>query len=394
MPARPGGFARRNHSRGRARRDLGSGNFNSVTVRGSVKMPARSRSRARSSSRKGSKKAKGTSEFIATDRNATHKPPTLQMDPGSILVPSTNRFQYGNLAYSATGANLYVVIAWTPSNVRSFRMSETTGQISEVYKATSLLDNDPPQSIKPGRLSVSMRNISKATDCNGLVRVLVTPNTFEWSTGTSVVTGPPGAWGNATIMGALNTTFQRDPLVQTFTAQELYASKTFSCPVLDTNEYSQFSNYQTCTNPLNTLTNESPVANNDPLWLILQKGGDRGAMGMVVIQLPCNGPTTEQAFLTYWNSKSVGVVTTMAQLLARPDYEEQKQVWLNTNPSGLGQTSQTYDFCVRSHDICRYPLTSTMSTLHQKQTGSHPSLMRNAVMGVIKANGRPNTVQG
>jgi hypothetical protein len=390
MPARAGAFAKRNKSRGRAKADLGSGNFSRVTVRGSVKMPSRSRSRGRSSSAKRTKK-NGHNELVATDKNSTHKPPTLQMDSGSILVPSTIRFQYGNLNYSANGNNLYVIVGWTPSNVRAFRMSDAHGNMPEVYKATSLLDNDPPQSIKCGRLSVSFRNISKAYDCNGLVRVLVTPNTFEWAVDTAVVGTPPNYWGNAKIKEALDLTFQRDPLVQTFTAQELYKTQTFTCPVLDTNNYSEFKNYQTCNNPIRTVTTEVPVGNNDPLWLLLQKGGDHGAMGMIVIQLPCNGPPTPEQFLEYYNEHVIGGPRTLLELQALPNYAEYYRLYQDSYEPGLGQTSQTYDFCVRSHDVCRYPLNSTMSTLHQKQSGSHPSLMRNAVMGVIKANGRPNT---
>ena len=409
MPPRVGGFARRNQARKKARRGsralpstAGSRAANIANVRMRLGMGAPKRRK------RGGVRKKRNMKGVATDGNKS-KIPTIEHDVGSVMIPSTIRFQYNNK--SAPDGERYIMIIWTPSNLRAFEMGRnplsTQGNIDAVWKATSILDADPPQSIRPGRLSVTIRNISTAQTCNGLIRVLISPNTFDWVPAAANGTAPC-KWGFTKVSDALEVAFGKNPDVRTFTAQEMYASKTFTVPILSKQAYSTFLNYNPCpkamdavlaeiTTPPTQGTDALPVSDEQRFLNYVNAGNLPGIwvlpMTLAQVALIPDYATLFAAFKIAFPNTAVVTTANYQATDALPvtltrgqDLGALGMIVVQLPQQGAGQTPQTYDFCIRSHDVCRYPLSSTMAALHEKQNAANEAYMKSYVQGVEDAN--------
>lgn len=345
--------------------------------------------------KRGGVRKKRNMKGVATDGNKS-KPPTIEMDQGSVLVPSTIRFQYSNNATNF--GSKYLFFVWTPSNIRVLEMSRVygtneNGNIDAVWRATSIQDTDPPQSIRPGRLSVTIRNISTAQTCNGLVRVLISPNTFDWSP--YAANGTPGSakWGFSGVSNAVDIAFGKNPDVRTFTSQELYASKTFTTPILSKQAYSTFLNYNTCPNAMNAQTSDITAPGQNQDALPVSEWGWYNSNTIPLTSIPAQYRTFANAELVTRIANGTAILPQQNNMEALPvtltrgqDLGAMGMIVIQLPQTGTSQLSQTYDFCVRSHDVCRYPLSSTMSSLHEKQNPANEKYMMSYVQGIDEHN--------
>lgn len=142
---------------------------------------------------------------------------------GPIPIPNS----IGNFTYVRSAAEFtkslgtgsttdFLIVLWTPSSCRMFEFS--SGGVCTEHKQ-SLIDNEKPAFIRPGRCGVKIMNVSKALDVGGYVSVYHNSNPLNLN-----LTTGTGATDTATI-DALNTLLSDKPSVRKYSAAELTKGK-------------------------------------------------------------------------------------------------------------------------------------------------------------------------
>jgi hypothetical protein len=134
-----------------------------------------------------------------------------------ITIDSVGRHHFT----TSTTAPLLYVFQWCPSNCRGMHYSSTAGT---VYVDTAMqaiqLGNSTPESIRPLRQSVTLKNVTKADNVSGTVQVLNVPELvkLEFSADDTL---------NSGVLESLNLMMAAHPKVKTFSAHEMRYSREF-----------------------------------------------------------------------------------------------------------------------------------------------------------------------
>jgi len=324
--------------------------------------------------------------FHASESNANRPALTTDNDPGSITIPSIQRWNITTL----TDRDIYLVVMYTPSQCRGFWCTSVDNQIQAIVAAPNSTASSNPMSIRPGRITCSVRCVTQLTNVSSYVRVINTPQALNfmeardglaamttstgrpstpddywvWYNQTNQFTPYPSGWiplsllqsaqtyaadyatylalyprqpgaitstiagfsppqNPWTITGPLNsfaTTLNGDPSVTTITNRDLLSTREWSLVPISREGYCRYDNFNLADSN-NSLLGGTTATNAITLDKALQAGADKAAMTTLIFQFP---------------------------------------------KAASAATVQTYDISIRSHDVCRYPIQSTLGTLMRK----------------------------
>jgi hypothetical protein len=277
-------------------------------------------------------------KLIAGEHNSRSNVPTAVPDPGSITVPSIQRFTLK----SDTNADMYLVLQYTPTNVRGVFIRADTSVIRQVVVAPNMTASSTPQSIRPGRLTLHLRCTTQLNTVQGFVRVLNTPTTFDWSNNFTNLTNVAADDSNGlgvglvnspvvtAIKNACNDLMTKDPNTKTITNRDLLSTKFFASVPVDTNEWHRFDNFSA------VITDGGAQGNYDAKWTsgtygmkyALQDGAEKGATSTVIVMFPKTADTV-----------------------------------------------QSWDMAIHSHDVVRYPMNSTLGQMMKNVAATDPKMM-------------------
>ena len=332
--------------------------------------------------------------FHATDANAGRPAITTDNDPGSITIPSIQRWSVTTL----TDRDIYLVVMYTPSQCRGFWCESGTKTCQALVTAPNSIASSNPMSIRPGRITCSIRCVTQLTNVSSYIRVINTPQALNFreardglaamtkttsgrattptdylawfNAGNTPPTGTlfllpytldqlqatpfyathyaayralypliPGAvapiiagFGNTTNawdmtgpVAAYAATLNNDPSVTTITNRDLLSTREWSLIPISREGYCRYDNFNST--DANSQWTVSTVTNELQLDHTLQAGADKAAMTTLIYQFP---------------------------------------------KAASAATVQTYDISIRSHDVCRYPIQSTLGTLMRKSPAMDP----------------------
>jgi len=324
--------------------------------------------------------------FHATEMNANRPAITTDNDPGSITIPSIQRWSVTTL----TTCDIYLVVMYTPSQCRGFWCESGGKTVQAIVAAPNSIASSNPMSIRPGRITCSVRCVTQLTNVSSYVRVINTPQALNFreardglaamatTTGrpttpddywvwynetnqftpypsgwiplsllqsaqtyaadyaayvaahptqpgatTAVIAGfspPQNPWNMTGPLSSFATTLNGDPSVTTITNRDLLSTREWSLIPISREGYCRYDNFNLADDN-NSLLYSALANNNIPLDQALQAGADKAAMTTLIFQFP---------------------------------------------KAASAATVQTYDISIRSHDVCRYPIQSTLGTLMRK----------------------------
>jgi hypothetical protein len=223
---------------------------------------------------------------------------------------------------SSTTLHTFLAFQWTPSGLSALCWTYGTGNTTAVpsggaRKIVPLLDNllnTTPNSIRPLRMAIRMRNYSVFTSTAGQVKVLGIPGPIEWSfktTGTDLLPSD-------TLGGEVEAMINGHPNTRTFTATDFLHSKSFVLSPSSHGGYHEWGEFI-------PLLSSTPWPGSQDA---LTQGADRCPMYTLLVMLVFT-PTT----------------------------------------------ANNYSFTIHRQDACRYPANSVQATFARIQPTGEPALI-------------------
>ena len=227
------------------------------------------------------------------------------------LAPETREYAKAEAAYRLTLPEYATTLAY-------FRATANAGKIEEFIVAPAIATGTLPMMIRPGRLSVRVQNVSALQTVNGSIRVAYMAEGFDWAKATTYSTN---RWANASVAEEAVNICTMDPRARSVTAATLLQPHEYSMAPINGLAYATFDNFNEYVGYADN-SNETAQLKNASTFLT--QGSDKGATGTLLIHFPA-------------------------------------------------QTSnfQTYELVIRSHDVCKFPLNTTLSQLHRPSAATN-----------------------
>lgn len=202
----------------------------------------------------------------------------------------------GAVTQTNAGGGYFLIVQWTTSGIRGMLMDGSTSNKvwvgvsggSHPANATQLISANP-LSVRPLRLAVRLRCVTKAQDVAGSIRVLVCGQPFQW-----IFSG-----SDLNVTEAMQDTV-RDMMksnahVKSYTAQELTSTKEFVLPPASSVEQKDWHPYK-----LLGLTSGGAVVSSDSaIQTNLEESGNIAPMCTMVIEFPSVATTQQWEYTVF-----------------------------------------------------------------------------------------------
>ena len=190
--------------------------------------------------------------------------PVPDIISSSVCIPTVGRM----LLSSPTTANQfkYLVCQWSACSIRGVTIEHNLSFAPDVRLLQYETDGTPT-SLRPGCLSLRLRNITKNDNLEGVVRALVVPQPLEWD-----ITADRTV--SQTFVNELKSMLENNPDAKSFTAQNFSTEKAFVIPPASIQQYKTPRNFQ----PIS-----ATVSTQDT---IIKENSAEGKMCTMILQFP------------------------------------------------------------------------------------------------------------